>query len=581
MFTPYVRFLLSFVFVYPVYAEPLNQSQVFYSGNGFEDARFIVDSASSADGNFVYALSSTGSRIVTYSRDQNRQLQLIDTIIGDQDTGEGVRSPADIIVSPDDQHVYVLGVKPDDVTPSLYVYERNQNSGLLTEIQAYRSRGLNLEARVIMSDDGLYLYITSVNSRSVTVLARSANGLVDEVQFITDVSRGLSGNEDRTHSLVLSPDQNHLYVGFSNGSFLNRGAITHFLRDPNSGVLTYANQVDSTQPGLENLATPMGLAISPDGHSLYSVGSFDGIFEFSIANNGALAFERIATIDQPDGNINRLFILNNLTFSNNGHLAYATDTISDALLVFHREQASGALQFLGAEVHGQDGVVDLRQNYPVTLSPDNKSAYVGSAFAFTVFDIAANLSLQSTANISAPIPITANQQSIDIELVLSIQNLGPATAHHIRYTADLEPGFVIRGVDAFLPSTQCGVNGLLVECQVEMLMPNAVEDITLLLTQPLALPLQIESSVTMDEVDTDLTNNVLVDTFSTDSAAQPEAPDENDESRNADPDGGSADNSGGDSGGSSGGTLSVYFWLTLVALGVLRRKPLNPMRTSK
>ena len=86
MFTPYVRFLLSFVFVYPVYAEPLNQSQVFYSGNGFEDARFIVDSASSADGNFVYALSSTGSRIFTYSRDQNRQLQLIDTIIGDQDT---------------------------------------------------------------------------------------------------------------------------------------------------------------------------------------------------------------------------------------------------------------------------------------------------------------------------------------------------------------------------------------------------------------------------------------------------------------------------------------------------------------
>ena len=62
-----------------------------------------------------------------------------------------------------------------------------------------------------------------------------------------------------------------------------------------------------------------------------------------------------------------------------------------------------------------------------------------------------------------------------------------------------------------------------------VLMPNAVEDITLLLTQPLALPLQIESSVTMDEVDTDLTNNVLVDTFSTDSAAQPEAPDENDE----------------------------------------------------
>lgn len=550
------------LFSHAAHSAPLSHLQTFIDDDtGHENFSFINDSVSTNDNRFVYAVSIVDDAINILQRDPgSKQLTLIDSVLGNETTGTGTEWPEAVLLSPDERHLYVLASSPEDTDSSIFAFERNPDTGALTEVQEYSERGLKSPAHFTMSDDGQFIYVVSLNSHSATVFQRAANGTLRETQFIGELETEVASGYDYPTSVVISPDQNHVYIGMAVSVSSAYGVIAHYQRNPTSGALTYVDQVDYTQSGLGALNQPTGITISPDGRHLYASGSSNPeIFEFQIDMNGSLSLIGTANVDTPDADLSALIWPNNIQLSNNGHLAYVTDTILDALVLFHRNVESGELSYVGADVHGKDGVIELRQNEAVILSPDSRYAYVGSAGGFAVFDLTLDLDLTTETRV-------LSDGSSTVEA--TITNLGPVAANHLQFQFQVEDGVQIDAADPFSLSTQCSVIDNLATCTLDSLNANASEIITLPISgiDTNAGPYLVTSSVSSDEIDDQIDNNSVQNSITFGS-------DDNDDDRSTDDDSNNNTSGGSsDSGGSSGGSLNLLLSLMLAGLGWLRKK---------
>ena len=538
-----------FLFFYPAVtsALPLNQFEAFVDSTpGFETLQNTRSSASSTDNEFVYSVSFVDSAINIFQRGPDDRLALIDSIVANEDENTGARTPVSVVLSPDDRHLYVAAVTPQNVTPTVYVYSVDQDSGLLQQIQMYQERGLQSETELLFSDDGQALYVTSINSNSVTVLTRAVNGLLTELQHIDDedLFRNFDGLiSSNPKGMALSPDQEHFYVGLDRFN-TSEGIISHFIRDTDTGFLTYANQVDYTQTGLDALGRSESLVISADGNFLYAVDRSE-IFEFSINADGSLSFNRVTLVEENDPEIFPSRFYANIALSNNARLAYVSEIVNDALFLFERNSTSGELTFVGAEVDGRDGVTDLRQADRVVLSADNLYAYVGSSFAFTVFNIATDVEID--AELDAVL-----EPEQDIQLVLTLTNNGPTTAHSITYTGSIDENSTVVSVEAFSNTTECSLSVQEITCFVADLIPDEAEQITVTLTRTESGTIEAAHSVEIAEVDINNENNNYSSSFEFGLVEDPE-----DEPVEEAPEEASEDDGEGSSGAGSTGHLFV------------------------
>src|SRR2546428_356873 len=95
---------------------------------------------------------------------------------------------------------------------------------------------------------------------------------------------GLNGPQ----AIAISPDGAYLYVASGN-------AVVVFARDPASGMLTAVQIVDDNTDGADGLGGAAALALSPDGGHLYAAGKLDdavAVFSRDSAS-GALAFVEV------------------------------------------------------------------------------------------------------------------------------------------------------------------------------------------------------------------------------------------------------------------------------------------------
>lgn len=243
--------------------------------------------AASPDGRFVYVASSIFGAVSRFRVEPHgaispagciNSLPIVHCRHPHHDSLNGAEG---ITVSPDGRTVYVASSESRSVT-----WFKRDMRGRLHYAGCIANRGfygcheaehasLLGAANVAVSPDNKSVYVTSTYASSVTWFARRNNGALRyRGCFADDGGRGCrSPHLDSLYypwDLAVSPDGGSVYVSSAAGD-----AITRFDRSP-TGTLRFAGCVAdrgkhgcaaSAHPSLE---APYGVAVSPDGGSVYT-----------------------------------------------------------------------------------------------------------------------------------------------------------------------------------------------------------------------------------------------------------------------------------------------------------------------
>jgi cysteine-rich repeat protein len=209
-----------------------------------------------------------------------------------------------ITVSPDGAHVYATG--GPGVRDAVTVLSREATTGLLTAVETHRDGvggvdGLNFPLSLVVSPDGLNVYVTSRDDNAIAVFGRdSATG---RLTFLEALRNGVDGIEgfDPPYSLAVSPDGRHVYV-----AGYQEHAVVVFARDLVTGHLSPV-EIQRDRPELNGvLRWPSFVLLTSNGLGLYALGgSGIGLFGRNAAT-GTLTFKgrdtyQMTSLGQPMG----------------------------------------------------------------------------------------------------------------------------------------------------------------------------------------------------------------------------------------------------------------------------------------
>jgi DNA-binding beta-propeller fold protein YncE len=252
----------------------------------------------SPDGRNVYATSLGSNAVLSFHRNRSTgaltQLGagtgcIADATLPGCTVGRALDGPDAVTVSPDGKSVYVAAFAGSAIA----VFSRNPSTGALTQPSdtggcvaeiptAGCSTGLAVgdPEGVAVSPDGTNVYVAAPGSNAVDTFARDdSTGALTQATDGTGciVATALAGCTTGTQlvgadALTVSPDGGDVYV-----TSLGSNTVTTFTRAPSAGQLT---QLSGTSACVINvlavgcslgreLGGPEGLAVSPDGASVY------------------------------------------------------------------------------------------------------------------------------------------------------------------------------------------------------------------------------------------------------------------------------------------------------------------------
>jgi DNA-binding beta-propeller fold protein YncE len=312
-------------------------------------------------------------------------------------------------VSPDGRNVYVAATGSDAIS----VFARNRRSGALRQLPGPRGcitnfpgggckdgRALNEPIKVAVSRDGTRVYVAARSHPSaVAVLTRAGDGTLSQAPGPEGCvspngaggctpGRGLRVPWD----LEISPDGRNVYVASSASN-----AVAVLLRTP-EGLTQAAGEAGCVALTAEDgcavgraLGDPSGVAVSPDGRSVY-LAAFAGdavaIFRRS-GGTGSLSQAPGADgcVKQSGGlgcRVGRVLDgVHDAVVSPDGRNVYAVTEEINAMSVFGRDPGSGSLRqlpgrwacFIKAGVLGCPAGRGLMTAVAVAISRDGRNVY--------------------------------------------------------------------------------------------------------------------------------------------------------------------------------------------------------------
>jgi DNA-binding beta-propeller fold protein YncE len=395
--------------------------------------------ALSPDGRSVYVAGDTSNTVSIMRRDSvsgkltqqrgaagclsgNRATRLLAGVKTVCKRVAAVRFPLGIAVSPDGRNVYVTGFDSD----SLAIFDRDPSTGALTQKagkagclswdqaprrECRRARALGAPRGVAVSPDGRSVYVASVSLSAIAVFDRDGSGeLTQKAGAVGCVSEGGSGGACRRGralhapvALAISPDGKDVYAAAASSN-----AVAILGRDPATGALTQSRGVAGciAESGggdrcgrARALREPVGIAVSPDGKSVYVASSRS---EALTVFRRASATGTLTQDPGPSGCVlesgtkgacrrgRGLFDVDAVAVSPDGRSVYTTGQqyVSSALGIFSRDPANGAL----TQARGPDGCFaeseDSGSCRPSALLPSSSSGVAVSPDGAQVFVIA-------------------------------------------------------------------------------------------------------------------------------------------------------------------------------------------------
>ena len=348
--------------------------------NGLRSAQAL---AITPDGTNVYAAGSGDSALAVFSRNAaTGELTFVEEDKQGSAGIEGLGGASAVAVSPDGLNVYAAGTQDD----SLVVFNRNP-AGALTFVERKRSSvdgvtGLAGAAGVAVSPDGTNVYATGGSDNALVIFLRNAaTGTLTFMGMESDGVNGVQGLKS-PQAIAISPDGKHIYVACGSAN-----ALAVFARDPASGMLTFVQSVKDNTGGVDGLASVASVAISPDGMHVYAAGKLDDALAVFARDSASGALTFVEVDRQAVGGIDGLDGVEAVAVSPDGTHVYTAAGIASAVAVFDRDPDTGSLTFAQAQ-HDKVGTVDgLTGAAAVAVSPDGATVYVAgkSANAVTAF----------------------------------------------------------------------------------------------------------------------------------------------------------------------------------------------------
>jgi DNA-binding beta-propeller fold protein YncE len=333
--------------------------------------------------------------------------------------GKGLMDPSSLALSPDGANVYVAasassavaGFSRDRATGRLvenYCISGNGTSGVDgTKGACVDGDALSGAYGVAVSGDGKFVYATSAYASGIAVLARNqTKGGLRQVGCVRAIKTCVSAPAlSNPTAILVTADGRHAYVA-AYGS----DAVVEFERDSTTGLLSPIGCIsddgnDRVCASGNALRGATALAASPDGKQVYvAAEESNAVLTFSRdVTTGILTQRGCIMQDAPRRGSctpgKGLDSPNALALSPDGRTLYATGYGSNAVAVFVRNQANGALKWLGCESEvyrdeetgeeEKDGCGHTRPlSSPtgIALSPDGNHLYVSVESGITVLD---------------------------------------------------------------------------------------------------------------------------------------------------------------------------------------------------
>jgi 6-phosphogluconolactonase (cycloisomerase 2 family) len=358
-------------------AEPShNPDHCAKTARGLDGANGV---AVSADGKSVYATGSLANAIVVFKRNTTTGALTTTGCIADPandpdhcaKTAKGLDGVSGVVVSADGKSVYATG--PHD--NAIVVFKRNTTTGALTPAGciadpshnpdhcAKTAKGLKSAGGVRVSADGSSVYTTGFLANAIVVFKRNATtGALTPAGCVADpahnpdhcgkTAKGLDG----ASGVEVSAAGNSVYAAGSGDN-----AIVAFKRSTTTGALTPAGCIadashnpDHCAKIAKGLANPIGVEGSADGKSVYATGFITNAVVVFKRNPATGALTPAGCIADPVHNLDHcaktakgLDGADLVRVSADGRSVYATGEIDNAVVVFKRNATTGALTTAG------------------------------------------------------------------------------------------------------------------------------------------------------------------------------------------------------------------------------------------
>ena len=296
-----------------------------------------------------------------------------------------MKSATSIVLSPDQKFAYAAAFNSDTIT----TFSRNTETGVLKALETVTSPEMDCVVAARISDDGKYVGAVSFRANSLVLLERDEEtGKLSGLDSLTGGAAGAE-NMDFAIELAFSRDSRFIYVAGSSGinafelkdekitpiqevtgatmgggrcvvvspdnqylygAFKDSKTLMVFKRDEDSGTLETVQTItdgDGTANAIDGI---FFISVSPDGKYIYtSAGRFGGdqaVSVFKRGEDGKLTIvQELVEGDEIDG----LNGGNEIAVSPDGTLVYALGTLSDNLVRFKRDPATGKLTQIGTK----------------------------------------------------------------------------------------------------------------------------------------------------------------------------------------------------------------------------------------
>ena len=321
----------------------------------------------------LYSVSPSDNALVVFERDPgDGSLAFAEAESNGVLGVTGIGGAIDVAVSPDDEHVYVVG----ELENAIAVFDRDadplsERFGEVTFIGEQQNgtnsvNNLTNPAALAISPDGRSVYAVSPDDQSIVVFERNistGSSQFGTLGFAASYTNGgsiagLAGAVD----VVVSDDGAWVWVLGADD-----GTLALFSRDADTGELTFVEFKQDGTAGTAGLAGASRMRLSPDGAHLYvAAAASDAVVRFDVAADGTLDFGAVTANGDPapltGGSVLGLGGARDIWLPGDGDQLYAVSANDNALTTFERDATSdpatntGALDFRNIIIDGLGGV---------------------------------------------------------------------------------------------------------------------------------------------------------------------------------------------------------------------------------